>query len=391
MPVQAKQKPKVGAFVPTKTTGIYKRLRADGTAGFYVRFTDASGKRRYELAGTFDQAKARYAEVTGKTTRGEVVADPATTLSNLLPGWRAQRDVIAKPRTRETEERSVRLYIEPKWGRTKVRDIRPNSITTWINGLNKQDGEPMDDSTRALVLAHLSSILNYAIEENVVATNAVKSMPRRSKPKQGKKVPRILRGGELDALLGGLGRQKWLSPILRLLACTGLRLGEVIGLEWGDIDFEAETITVQRQIGKAGKGTTKSGKARVVPMLGAAMVTLMEQRKVIAAEHGIGALGKGKPVFTNSYGGHRQPRDVQRAFDWARDRAGISAEPRALTLHDFRHTVATVLANEPGAVLPQIQAMLGHADIGTTMLYVHEADNSAWRESAGSALAAVAS
>lgn len=54
MAVSGKQKPKVGALVPTKTTGIYYRLKADGYKTFYVRYTRPDGKRAFEATGSFE-------------------------------------------------------------------------------------------------------------------------------------------------------------------------------------------------------------------------------------------------------------------------------------------------------------------------------------------------
>lgn len=382
-----KPKPKVGAFVPTKTTGIYKRLRADGTAAFYVRYTDATGKRRFELAGTFEQAKAKYAEVVGKTTKGEVVGDTSATLGSLLPGWRSLRDVTAKPRTRETEDRNVRLHIEPKWGRTKVRDISKNAITTWINGLTRQDGKPMNSGTKALVLAQLSSILDYAMDENVIAANPVKALSRKAKPKQVKYAARVLTPAELDALAAGVGRQTWLAPIIRFAALAGLRLGEVVGLQWGDVDFDAGTITVERQIGKDGRtGTPKGGVAATIPMIDPVRTILSAQRAEVAKQRlalGLGAITPETSVWTNSTGGTRQPRDVQRGFRWACERAGL----KGVRFHDLRHTCATTLANTPGVVLTDVQAYLRHANLSTTLGYMHPRDGAEWSGRASSALA----
>jgi integrase len=368
--------------------GLYYRVRADGKKTWYIRYTDGRGKRVWSACDSFEHAKKRLAEVT---TSGPAVGDPTATLSSLLPGWQAQRVAKGiKPRSRESEERNVRLYIEPRWGRMKIRDIHPTDIVTWVGGLKKQNGEAMDDGTKAVVLAHFSSILNYAVNRTVVSSNAVKAIDSEDKPKQGERVKRPLREGELEALLAGVGGQTWLGPILRLLACTGLRLGEVVGLQWGDVDFAAGTITVQRQAG-ASKGTPKSGKPRTIDMLGPARAILVAQHKIVAAQRlalGLGGITFDTPVFTNSTGGQRQSRDVQRAFAWARDRAGLSTEPRALTLHDFRATVGTrlMLAGIPS---PDVCGFMGHSSIAVTEKYYLDKSQKSrtWKERASAAVA----
>ena len=64
-------KHKVGALVPTRTTGIYFRLKADGRKTFYCRYTRPDGKRTFEAAGSFEDAKGRLAEVQGKIKKRE--------------------------------------------------------------------------------------------------------------------------------------------------------------------------------------------------------------------------------------------------------------------------------------------------------------------------------
>jgi len=71
MSVASSQKPRVGRLVPTKTTGIYYRLKANGRKTFYVRYTRPDGKRTFEAAGSFEDAKGRLAEVQGKIKKRE--------------------------------------------------------------------------------------------------------------------------------------------------------------------------------------------------------------------------------------------------------------------------------------------------------------------------------
>jgi integrase len=242
-------KHKVGALVPTKTTGIYYRLKANGTKTFYCRYTRSDGKRAFEAAGSFEAAKARLAEVQGRIGKGEVVGDPSTTLKQAVEQWRATRTHV-KPRTREGEEAHIRLYFGPLL-RLRVRDINRAKVLGWLAGLTRQDGKPgsLNDRTKAHVLATLSSVLDHAILADIISVNPVKTLGRKQKPRQGKCDYRVLTAEELDAIPAGVGRQKWMAHLIRCAVLTGLRLGEICALAWGDIDFEAGTITVARQLG----------------------------------------------------------------------------------------------------------------------------------------------
>src|SRR5205085_2758924 len=111
-------------------------------------------------------------------------------------------------------------------------------------------------------------------------------------------------------------------------------------------------------------------------------------RKMLAERHLSAGRPTNGPVFPNSSGTHRHPRDVQNAFNRSRAVARLSGDPRPLTFHDLRHTCASNLANAPGAVLPQVQAYLRHGKLTTTMTYIHPIKNEEWAAQAGAALAA---
>jgi integrase len=375
MAVAAKHK--VGRLYPTQAEGVYRRLRADGKYTFYARRAD--GKRNFEACDSFEAAKAPRADFTGKNIKGEVIGSPATTLAQVIEQWRATRTHV-KPRTRVTEETHIRLHFDPLL-RCRVRDINRAKVVGWLAGLTRQDGKPgpMSDGTKATVLATLSSVLDHAVLADIISVNPCKTLGRKQKPRQGKCDYRVLTAEELDAILAGVGRQKWMALVIRFSVLTGLRLGEVAGLEWQDVDFQAGTITVSRQLGKDGKmGTPKGGVTATMPMIGGVRSLLAETRLQA------GPVGPESPVFPNSLGQHRQPRDIQRGFGWAKDRAGIEGD---LRFHDLRHTCASLLANAPGAELPQVQAYMRHASLNTTLGYVHKVERAEWADQADTAFA----
>jgi integrase len=367
---------------PTAVQGITYSLTTKGKKSFEVRYTDpASGKQRYEKVGTFEQAKARLREVQHKHVKGEVVGDPTITVSELIERWREGRAAV-KPKTARIYDDYIRLHIEPRWGKVRVREVQRAGISAWLSGLKRQDGKgELSGTTKLLVLSTLSVVLDYGIECDLISVNPCRSLPRRSKPRPVKLEARILQPGEMEALLAA--SSEWLRDVIRLTYYGALRMGEVCGLQWGDVDFERNVLVIQRQLSPNMEfGTPKGGKSAEVPMV-------PELRRLLAAKKlAAGAVTPAAPVLPAvTYGGWMNPATVGHSFNEARKKAGLSTEPRPFRFHDLRHSAISQLANAPGAVLPQVQAFARHATLVTTMGYIHRVENETWVEQAGSALA----
>ena len=177
-------------------------------------------------------------------------------------------------------------------------------------------------------------------------------------PKVKKRLPDILNEKQTAQLV-----QSGISPestggirdraILELLYATGLRVSELTGLDWRDIDFELGMAMVRQ-----GKGH----KDRLVPFGEPAADALLAWRDAAPAEKSPDA-----PVFVNLRGARLTPRSVQKMVARALGAAGIDTH---LTPHGLRHCFATHLLNA-GADLRSIQEMLGHASLATTQRYTH--------------------
>lgn len=155
----------------------------------------------------------------------------------------------------------------------------------------------------------------------------------------------------------------WLRPIIVVALYQALRLGEVLGLQFEDVDFAASKLHVRRSVGRTGAlGPPKGGKAATIRLTGPAREALLELRQ----ESSTGF------VFTNERGGTRQLRDVQRAFTKARDRAALPVtDDGPVVFHSLRHTGISRLANDPRIPLVKVRDFARHADLATTQGYVH--------------------
>lgn len=134
-------------------------------------------------------------------------------------------------------------------------------------------------------------------------------------------------------------------------AFTGLRMGELLALEWRDVDFDRWVVRVRGSWSGTETTFPKSGKVRSVPLAPQVADALAELR------------GKGL-VFPGRYG-HLDRRALRRRYHVAQDAAGL----RRLRFHDLRHTFATTMVGHTSIV--RVQEWMGHSDLHSTLRYLH--------------------
>jgi integrase len=150
------------------------------------------------------------------------------------------------------------------------------------------------------------------------------------------------------------------AAMFRVAAFTGLRLGELLALRFGDADFSKRLVHVRRSYSQKHLGAPKSGKVRSVPLIDNAAVAIdgLSRRERFT--------GADDLVFCREDGGFLEESRLRRRFHAARDAAGIA---KAFRFHDLRHTFGTLAVQ--AFPLSDVKAFMGHADVSTTMVYVH--------------------
>lgn len=186
-------------------------------------------------------------------------------------------------------------------------------------------------------------------------------------PKRPKTLPRVLKPEEVGMLLDRIPANTPLEQrdraLLELAYSSGLRAEELVSLEVGAIDFDAETVRVE------GKG----GKTRLVPVGEHALAQLARylerSRPALRNEHGNGPGAQREPMFLSKTGRRLSTSDVRRRLrTWTRATKGGAPALAQAHPHTLRHSFATHLL-EGGADLRSIQELLGHATISTTQVY----------------------
>ncbi|MFZ5595178.1 MAG: tyrosine recombinase XerC [Pseudomonadota bacterium] len=207
------------------------------------------------------------------------------------------------------------------------------------------------------LLSALRSFCNYLIGENVLAHNPAVAVRA---PKSPRKLPKTLDTDQMKHLLeaGAPGQNELVllqrdRAIMELMYSSGLRLGELIGLDCGDIDLDEGLVTV----------TGKGNKTRRVPVGRYAREAVRQwlQARAILASMDESAL------FVGHRGTRLTPRAVQsRMREWAIRHGGETH----LHPHMLRHSFASHLLESSGD-LRAVQELLGHANLSTTQIYTH--------------------
>ena len=186
-----------------------------------------------------------------------------------------------------------------------------------------------------------------------------------SPPRRERRLPRVLRLEEIDDAEKRQNLHVYRTSLrdmalVELLYATGMRVGELAGLDLTDIDFDRGEVRV------VGKGR----KERVIPMHDAAQQLLqayLEKERPQLAGNAVEGDTEGDPLFLSVRGGRLSDRGVRRVVD--RFFRGLEGGKR-ISPHTLRHTFATHLL-QGGADLRTVQELLGHVDLSTTQIYTH--------------------
>lgn len=253
--------------------------------------------------------------------------------------------------------------------------IDAEAVKRYIKFLNTEattkGGKPLSATTIVRHYQTLRNILNYALRFGYLKDDPCKYLSVKDKPHKENKSIDFLEPKDAQRFIKYLEREPlfW-RCFMNVLITTGLRRGECVGLQWGDIDGDKLTVNVSRNVtvdaestDKYHIGSTKTGESRTVPISLRVYSLLMELKHENEQRFGA-ALMPSAFVFCSMYNPYKPiyptaPTKWQAKFVERNNLPNVSP-------HDLRHTAAT-LALESGSDLKQVQALLGHKDPATTM------------------------
>ncbi|GEK79317.1 site-specific integrase [Agrococcus baldri] len=322
-------------------------------ARYLVRWRDPERRQREKRGFTRkSDADGYLASVTTAISSGQYI-DPREakhTIGSLAEPWLRTKRSTLKPSSYAPLEASWRNYVEPRWGTVPVGLVRHSAVQEWASGIG------MSSTVVKRAYGVLSGILDVAERDRKIVVNPARGVRLPAKTVQRKH--RYLTTRELLALAVASGPRE---PLVLTLGLCGLRWGEAIELRGGDLDLVRRRIHVARAAvevhGEIHVGDTKTGAARWVP-IPALLVPMLVK---LTSDKANDAL-----VFDDGHGFHMRRTRVSAGsrswFKTALTTAGIAP----MTLHDLRHTAASIAVSS-GANVKAVQRMLGHASATMTL------------------------
>lgn len=290
---------------------------------------------------------------------------PATLAGFLNDVWLSSKDDLTHP-TRNRYRWMIDHYINPRIGNLRLDQIRPADLDATYTDLSVRGGKKGQALSRKTVLeVHriLANALDLAIDRELLDVNpAHRARPPR--PDTRSTIPAIWTASQLATYLHNVSHHR-LFPALHLVAHTGLRRGEVAGLNWGDLDTGAATVSITRtrQVtgGRTIEAPVKTRTSRRRLDLDTGTLDVLEHWRQRLADEGA-QIDTTTPMFLNQNHVAVSPESISQLF--ARTAAATHL-PR-IRFHDLRHTHASLLV-AAGVPIKVVSERLGHAHPGFTM------------------------
>ena len=285
-----------------------------------------------------------------------------------------------KQSTYSSYEAYIRVHLKPYLGELDLKDLSPRTLQQLYN--YKSEAEGLSPKTIININLFLHKALAYAVTEGYISSNpaAGVNLPRGKKPQI-----QILTRDE-QARLMQCSYQHRYGVFVRLVLFTGLRLGELLGLRWEDVDAASGVLHVRRTLNRLKKGNqpVHVGEAateiviqepktqnsiRAIPLLPAVLQELQNWQHVQQQD---AALAKERYcpsgfIVTNPYGGIIEPRTFKDYYNQILQLSGL----QHFTFHALRHTFAS-RAMEQGMDPKTLSVMMGHYSVSFTLdTYAH--------------------
>jgi integrase len=346
-------------------------------------YRDADGKRKIETVTSKEDGNEKLAEINRALRQGTF--DPGRAkqkIKDYAVEWLESRKSEIKASTFTSYEYALRVHILPALGKTEIGNLTRTAVRIFLSRKAEQkkfNGTKLSRDTVRIIKMTLHGLLEAAVQDSIIPTNVAhfktkaSADQRKSKAeKQARIRAKVFTRNQLFLFLQNAHpHAPRYFPLFLLLARTGVRVGEALGLRLGDLDFVERLITVERNIVKGIIGTPKNGLIRQTDMssqLANVLGQIVLDRKEQLLRLGMSAeVLPSLWLFQNAVGEPLDDSKVRKVFARLLTKAGLAQR----NLHFLRHTFASLLIQQ-GESLAYIKEQMGHSSIDVTVdVYGH--------------------
>jgi integrase len=357
--------------------GLYRQQ--NGTYGVYLL---VDGTPRYKTVGVkLGEARRQRDLLASKAHTGLLPPPSRLTFAQLAETWLEGFEALVAAgergeRTLENYRYHLDKHLLPALGRKRLPEITTDDIAQLIARLRAQG---LAAKTINGALVPLGRILQHALRRGHITDNPLRRLEQHERPRIHRRQQRVLDHDQISRLLdASLPRYR---TFLATALYTGMRLSELLGLTWNDIDLEHGLIHVRHQLSRA-RANKPARRVRLKTHAATREIPLLPQLAALLTRHKLASRHSRERdfVFATHLGTPLAYRNVERrGLRRAAELAGLEEEgtPR-LRLHDLRHTFASHLIVDLGLDVAQVSRILGHARASITLdTYTHLFDQAA--------------
>jgi integrase len=335
---------------------IRPKQLSNGERAYLVRYRAPDGRERTKQFRRRADAVHYMHVVEVERARGAFI-DPRLGKITVDDWYRRWWPTVKslRPSTRVRDETSYRLHIRPRFGATPLGRVERSTLREWVAGLSDPDGPDLAPATVIKAVQVFNKIMRAALEDRLIASNPVERLPL---PRLEREETRFLTVDELWSLADVIDCRY--RAFVLLGGYAGLRLGEMLGLRWTNVDllrrqvFVAETLSDLAGEISFGPPKTRAAVRRI------GMPSFLADELSVLAQH---PFDPAQLVFQSPEGHAVRPTSFRRRF-WnpAVSAAGLAP----LRIHDLRHT-AVALWIAAGANPKQVAVRAGHTSVSVVL------------------------
>lgn len=371
---------------------LLKKCEYEKADGHYIyRWTDGKGKRHSVTAPTLEELRCKEEQIQVNKHDGIRAEAVNVTVNDIYRLWCNMKRGL-KDNTFQNYKYMYDTFVAPDLGRLKIQALKRSDVKRFYNKLVDERGLKINTADSVHTVLH--QVLQVAVEDgyirNNVADNTLKELKQSHNMGDAHKKALTIPEEKLfqDFLKREGSQYRHWYPVFTVMLGTGMRVGEITGLRWCDIDLEGGIIDVNHTLVYYNHATngcyfnvhtpkTRAGE-RKIPMLAYVKEAFIEE-KSYQERNNIRCTsvidGYSDFIFVNRFGGVQHQGTLNKAIRrMVRDCNDeiLNKDPNAEVLlpnfscHSLRHTFTTRLV-ESGVNIKVVQEVLGHKDVSTTL------------------------